>query len=163
MPQFDTSTFASQIFWLTVAFITLYLVMWRVVAPKIADVLDARRRRIEMNLEKAEALKKDAATALAAYEKALTAARNDARAIVAEAAQRISENAQRQEADLGKRLAEQIAQSEAGIARAVDAAMTDVRQAAAEAAAEVCAKLLDETPDPAAARKAVDAAVKTGG
>ena len=47
MPQFDTSTFASQIFWLTVAFVTLYLVMWRVVAPKIADVLDARRRRID--------------------------------------------------------------------------------------------------------------------
>ena len=163
MPQFDTSTFASQIFWLAVTFIALYLVMWRVVAPRIAEVLESRRRRIEVNLEKAEALKKDAAAALAAYEKALTAARNDARAIVAEAQARIGEAAQRQEADLGKRLAEQIAQSEAGIAKALEAAMADVRQAAAEAASEVCAKLLDDAPDPAAARQAVDAALKTGG
>ncbi len=163
MPQFDTSTFASQIFWLVVAFVTLYLVTWRVVAPRIAEVLDSRRRRIEINLEKAEALKKDAAAALAAYDKALAEARDDARAIVAEASARIAEAAQRQEAELGKRLGERIAQSEAGIARALDAAMAGVRQAATEAAADVTAKLLNEAPDPARARQAVDAALKTGG
>ena len=163
MPQFDTSTFASQIFWLVITFVTLYLVMWRVVAPRIAEVLESRRRRIEVNLEKAEALKKDAAAALAAYEKALAGARADARAVVAEAQARINEAAQRQEAELGKRLVEQVAQTEAGIAWALEAAMTGVHQAAAEAAADVAAKLLGEAPDPAAARKAVDAALKTGG
>ena len=163
MPQFDTSTFASQIFWLVVTFVTLYLVMWRVVAPRIAEVLESRRRRIEMNLEKAETLKKDAASARAAYEKALTGAHNEARAIVAEAGARIAEAAALQEAEAGKRLTQRIAESEAGIARALEAAMTDVRQAAAEAAALAAARLLDEAPDAAEAQRAVAAVLKTGG
>ena len=158
MPQFDASTFASQIFWLAVTFVALYLVMWRVVVPRIAEVLDARRRRIEINLEKAAALNKDAGAALAAYEKAVGAARTQARELLAEAQTRVAETAARQEADMAKRLALQVADSEASIARAVDAAMAGVRQAAAEAAADAAFRLIGERLERAEAEKAVDRA-----
>ena len=162
MPQFDASTFASQIFWLAVTFIALYFVMARVVVPRIAEVLEARRRRIEINLEKAAALKKDAAAALAAYEKAIAAAREQARDLIAEAGARIAETAARQEAETARKLALQIAESEAGIARAVNAAMAGVREAAAATAADVALRLVGEQPDRAQAEKAVDAALKSG-
>ena len=162
MPQFDASTFASQIFWLAVTFVALYFVMARVVVPRIAEVLEARRRRIEANLEKAAALKKDAAAALAAYEKAIGVAREQARGLIAEAGARIAETAARQEAETAKKLALQIAESEAGIARAVSAAMAGVRQAAAQAAADVAFRLVGEQPERAEAEKAVDRALKTG-
>ena len=162
MPQFDPSTFASQIFWLAVTFIALYFVMGRVVVPRIAEVLEARRRRIEANLEKADALKKDAAVALAAYEKAIGAAREQARGLIAEAQARIAETAARQEAELAKKLALQIAESEAGIARALNAAMEGVREAAAEAAADAAQNLIGERLERAQAEKAVDAALKSG-
>ena len=158
MPQFDASTFASQIFWLAVTFIALYLVMWRVVVPRIAEVLDARRRRIEINLEKAEALKKDAGVALAAYEKAIGVARAQARDLVVEASARIAESAARQESEVAKRLALQVAESEASIGRALGAAMAGVRQAAAAAAADAAFRLIGERLDQADAEKAVDAA-----
>lgn len=163
MPQFDSSTFASQVFWLAITFVALYLVMRRVVVPRIAEVLDARRRRIETNLEKAEALKKDAAIALAAYEKAVGAAREQARGLIAEAGARIAETAARQEAELAKKLAAQVAESEAGIARALNAAMAGVREAAAEAAADAAFRLIGERLERAEAEKAVDAAMKSGG
>jgi F-type H+-transporting ATPase subunit b len=161
MPQFDSSTFASQIFWLAVTFFALYFVMRRVVVPRIAEVLDARRRRIETNLEKAETLKKDAAVALAAYEKAIGAAREQARGLLAEAGARIAETAARQEAELAKTLAAQVAESEAGVARALDAAMAGVREAAAEAAADAASRLIGERLERSEAEKAVDAALKT--
>ena len=162
MPQFDASTFASQIFWLAVTFIALYFVMARVVVPRIAEVLEARRRRIETNLEKAAALKKDAAAALAAYEKAIGIAREQARGLIAEASARLAETAARQEAETARKLALQVAESEAGIARAVNAAMAGVREAAAATAADVALRLVGERLDRAEAEKAVDAALKSG-
>jgi F-type H+-transporting ATPase subunit b len=162
MPQFDASTFASQIFWLAVTFVALYFVMARVVVPRIAEVLDMRRRRIEANLEKAAALKKDAQVALEAYEKAIGAAREQARGLIAETGQRLAETAARQEAETAKTLARQVAESEAGIARAVEAALAGVREAAAATAADVAFRLMGEQPDRAEAEKAVDRALKTG-
>ena len=38
MPQFDPSTFGPQLFWLLVTFVTLYLLMSRLVLPRITDV-----------------------------------------------------------------------------------------------------------------------------
>ncbi len=163
MPQFDPSSFASQIFWLAVTFIALYVVMARVVVPRISEVLEMRRRRIETNLEKAEALKKDAATALAAYEKAVGEARAQARGLIAEAGQRIAETIARQEAELAKKLAAQVADGEAGIARALEAAMAGVRDAAADAAADAAERLIGERLDRAEAAKAVDAVLKGPG
>ena len=42
MPQLNTEYFASQIFWLVVSFIILYLVMAEYALPKIANVIETR-------------------------------------------------------------------------------------------------------------------------
>ena len=44
MPQLDVNTYLPQIVWLLITFTALFLVMWRVVAPRIADVLERKRR-----------------------------------------------------------------------------------------------------------------------
>ena len=53
MPQLDVSTFLPQIFWLVVTFAALYLIMWKVAVPGVANVLEARQKRIGDNLDKA--------------------------------------------------------------------------------------------------------------
>ena len=56
-PPLDTKTFPSQIFWLVIFFALLYALMSKLVLPKIACILEARRNRIEGDLARASALK----------------------------------------------------------------------------------------------------------
>ena len=60
MPQLDPSSYASQIFWLVVTFVILYLLMWKVALPRVSALLRERQERIDDDLEKASRLKAEA-------------------------------------------------------------------------------------------------------
>jgi glycerol-3-phosphate acyltransferase PlsX len=46
MPQLNPKTMATQLFWLAVTFIALYVLMAKVALPKVGAVIDARAERI---------------------------------------------------------------------------------------------------------------------
>ena len=58
LPQLNPEHYASQIFWLAITFGLLFIVLSRVVLPKIAGGLQARKNRIEGDLNAAERSKK---------------------------------------------------------------------------------------------------------
>ena len=78
MPQLDITTWANQIFWLAVALVVIFLVLWRVALPRIGAVLAERRGTITNDLAAAEELKQKAVAAEKAYNDALAAARAEA-------------------------------------------------------------------------------------
>ena len=45
-PPFNKDTFASQLIWITLAFVALYLLMSRVALPRIGSIIEDRRQRI---------------------------------------------------------------------------------------------------------------------
>ena len=53
MPQLDTSTFTSQLFWLVVCFFSMMFIMSKFIIPKIADIMEQRQRKIDGYLNKA--------------------------------------------------------------------------------------------------------------
>ena len=73
MPQFDPSTFSSQIFWLIISFFVLYWVVARFAIPRIGGILEQRARVVQDDLDRAESLKTEAEQALADYEAAMAA------------------------------------------------------------------------------------------
>ena len=52
MPQLNTEYFASQIFWLVISFIILYIVMAKYALPKIANVIETREDIIARDVER---------------------------------------------------------------------------------------------------------------
>ncbi|MDR1982713.1 MAG: hypothetical protein LBQ08_02870 [Holosporaceae bacterium] len=60
MPQFIASTFPSQIFWVTVGFLLVYLFISKVFTPKIERILLDREFHIDGILKSANKLKKEA-------------------------------------------------------------------------------------------------------
>ena len=108
-------------------------------------------------------MKKEAAVALEAYEASLADARSEAQGTVLEANAKLAEEAQAREAELGEAMAKGIAESEANISAAMDEAISNIRDVAAEVAVSASKRLTGETPSADAAGTAVDAAIKARG
>ena len=159
MPQFDPTYFPTQIFWLALTFLALYVLMVRVALPRITDVLDMRRDRVDHDLEAAEKMKSEAEQVLAAYEKAMADARSQAHALLRRADEEIAAKASARQAALAKTLAERTKAAESRIDSARQAALADIRQVAAAAAQAATERLIGVSVDAAAAASAVDKAL----
>ena len=49
MPQFDLTTYSSQIFWLTICFALLYICVSKIILPRIANIIKERTDSIQSN------------------------------------------------------------------------------------------------------------------
>ena len=156
MPQLDAATFLPQLFWLAICFGVLYLILARLALPRVGEVLQARRARIETDLARAETLRDEAAATLAAYERAMAEARGEALRLTAEAARRAAADAERRHAELTARLEAEAARAEARIAEAGAAALADMRGRAADIVRDASVKLAGVTPSDAAVAAALE-------
>ena len=134
MPQIETATFASQIFWLFVAFATLYYLLSRRALPRLAEILEARQDRIAADLDEAERLRREAEEALASYEQVIAEAQDKAHTLLAETQARLQAEAAQRQAELDQDLAKQLREAEARIAAARKSALAELEGAALSAA-----------------------------
>jgi F-type H+-transporting ATPase subunit b len=155
-PPFDKQTFPSQLLWLTVTFVALYLLMARIALPRVGSILEQRRTRIAGDLAEAQRLKGETDAAIAAYEKSLADARSRAQALVNDSRQRQAAEAEAARKALDATLNARIEQAEQSIAQTKSAAMVNVRGIATEAAAAIVERLVGMAP---ASRDVVEAAV----
>ncbi|MEE2761145.1 MAG: F0F1 ATP synthase subunit B' [Pseudomonadota bacterium] len=159
MPQFDVTTFPTQLIWLVIAFIILYVLMERVALPRIGQVLEERQEKIDDNLDAAEQLRTEAESEAEAYEAALVQAREQARGAIQEAARNGAEEASRRQEELGRNLADQIKAAEENIVAAKQDAVASIREVALVAAGNATERLIGIKPSEAAVAAAVDRAL----
>ena len=159
-PPFESSTFASQLVSLVIAFVALYLIVSRIALPRVESVIDARQNAIEGDLAAAQKLKDESDSALKAYESELAAARSRAQAIGAETREKLNAASEAQRKTLQDQLSVKLADAEKTIAATREAAMSNVRGIAAEAAAAIVQRLTGLAPDGNAVDSAVDASLK---
>ena len=142
MPQLDFTTFPSQLFWLVVSFILLYLAMRLVALPAVREVLQARQDRIAGDLDKAEAAQKEAEKVKSAYIESLDKARHEAVGLISEASSTIQSKMVAQNAALDADIATRLAAAEirlAELSREVSSAMEPVSR---ELTQHIVAKLI---------------------
>ena len=155
MPQFDPSTISSQLFWLAITFVALYLILWKAVLPRISAVLEARQDKIEDDLGRAEKLKVEAEEVLADYHKSLDEARTKAQADLKEATDAMAAEAAKRQEAFGQELAGRIGDAELRIAKAKQEALESLNSVAAESAAAAAARLIGLQISEAEAEKVV--------
>ncbi|MDX2259879.1 MAG: F0F1 ATP synthase subunit B [Hyphomicrobiaceae bacterium] len=154
-PPFNTETFAPQLVWLTITFVALYYLMSRIALPRIGEVIEERRDRIQRDLEAAERLKSETDAALASYEKALADARNNATVIAKENRDRLAERVEARQAAVESEIEARVADAERRIGETQSKAMASVNEIATDVAASVVKALVGSEPSADEVRRAL--------
>ncbi len=157
LPQMDVSTYPSQLFWLTLTFLFLYVMMSRIVLPRIGQVIEERRDRIAADLDRAAELKEQSEAALSEYETALAEARAKAQKLAQETRERLAEEADAEKTALEAELAKKLDAAESKIAETKEKALASIRDVANDTAKAVVSRILGEDVDGPVVSAAVDA------
>jgi F-type H+-transporting ATPase subunit b len=142
MPQLDFSTFPNQVFWLIVTLLAIYFILVKVGLPRIASVLAERQGTLTNDLAAAEDLKRKAAEAEEAYNKALADARAEAQRIADEARAEIQAELAEATARADEQIAAKTAESEKRIGEIQASATKSVEEVARDVAGDVVAAIM---------------------
>jgi F-type H+-transporting ATPase subunit b len=140
-PPFDHTTFPSQIFWLAITFVFLFVVMWRYVVPRIGGTIAERKARIAAELANAEDDRRQAEQAWSTYQTTLVEARQRARVVTEDNRARVMAETERAEAGADEAAQAEIAKAEAELARLRAEAKGSILAAAQDAAIGIVARL----------------------
>lgn len=154
-PPFRVETFPSQLFWLAITFGFLFVVLWRIVGPRVSGVLAERKQRIAGDLGAAEKHRRDAEAASAAYQAALATARARAQAVADENRKRIASAVDDAKAKADAEARKAVGAAEARIASLQAEAKNNVSVAAQDAAVEIVSRLTGVTISPKEAAAAI--------
>jgi F-type H+-transporting ATPase subunit b len=161
MPQMDfhNPLTITQVGWMVVIMVALYLVLARWGLPEMGAVLENRAALIARDLAAARAAKKEADKAVAALNATMKQARAAAQSEIAAAVAEAKTKALQEAAAASARLQAQLADSEAQIEAARQAALAAIKPVAEEAVQTMLARLTGRTADPAAVASEVDATI----
>ena len=92
MPQLDPEFWFSQIFWLIMTFGILYLVLSKLILPKISDNLETRKSQVLDNLELAEKQRNDSEAKLKEFDNIILKSKIEAKNLFSESRQKLIED-----------------------------------------------------------------------
>ena len=78
MPQFNAASFPSQLFWLVVTFVLLYICITFLILPRIRSNIRLRKNKIANDIERTELLKEQIEKTVKEYDSKIMQAKNQA-------------------------------------------------------------------------------------
>ena len=142
MPQLNPEFWISQIFWLTLTFGILYLVLSKLILPKISANLESRKSQILENIEAAEKQREDSETKLKEYEEIISKSRLDAKTIFNQAREKALKDINAKREVLDKQIDDEIIKVEQEIKILRENAPDKINKIAIETSSELVQKLI---------------------
>ena len=142
MPQLNPEFWISQIFWLTLTFGILYLVLSKLILPKISANLETRKSQILENIEAAEKQREDSETKLKEYEEIVTKSKLEAKTIFNQARERVLKDINAKKEVLDGQIDEEISKAEEEIKTLRNGAPDKINKIAIETSSELIQKLI---------------------
>ena len=142
MPQLNPEFWISQIFWLTLTFGVLYLVLSKLILPKISANLELRKSQIQENIEAAEKQREDSDSKVKEYDSIILKSKLDAQNIFKEARNKVIKDINSKKESLDKQLDEEIRKTEQEIELLKKNAPEKINKIAIETSSELVKKLI---------------------
>ena len=142
MPQLDPEFWISQIFWLTITFGFLYVVLSKFILPKISSNLELRKSQIQENIEAAEKQREDSDAKLKEYDEIISKSKLEANSIFNQAREKAIKDISAKRQVLDKQIDKEIAEAEKEIDVLRKSAPNKINKIAIETSSELLQKLI---------------------
>jgi len=142
MPQLNPEFWISQIFWLTLTFGILYIVLSKLILPKISDNLESRKSQILENIEAAEKQRQNSEEKLKEYEEIVSKSKMEAKNIFNQAREKALKDISAKKDVLDKQIDDEIGKAEQEIKELQKSAADKINKIAIETSSELIQKLI---------------------
>ena len=142
MPQLNPEFWISQIFWLTLTFGILYIVLSKLILPKISANLELRKSQIQDNIEAAEKQRKDSESKLKEYDDIIFKSKLEAKNIFKDLREKVIKDINNKKETLENQINEEIKKAEKEIEVVKKSAPEKINKIAIEASSELVKKLI---------------------
>ena len=142
MPQLNPEFWVSQIFWLTLTFGILYVVLSKLILPKISNNLESRKSQILENIEAAEKQRKDSEAKLEEYEEIISKSKLEAKNIFSQSREKVLKDISAKREVLDKQIDEEISKAEQEINNLRESAPDKINMIAIETSSELIQKFI---------------------
>ena len=142
MPQLNPEFWISQIFWLTITFGVLYIVLSKLILPKISLNLELRKSQIQDNIEAAEKQRENSEAKLKEFDDIITKSKLRAKNIYQEAREKALKEINLKREALDKQIDEEIKKVDQEIKLLKKSAPGKINKIAIESASELVKELI---------------------
>jgi len=142
MPQLNPEFWISQIFWLTLTFGILYIVLSKLILPKISANLELRKSQIQENVEAAEKQRESSEAKLKEYDSIILKSKLEAKNIFKDAREKVIKDINSKKETLDKQIDVEIQKAEKEIDLLRKSAPEKINKIAIETSSELVKKLI---------------------
>jgi len=142
MPQLNPEFWISQIFWLTLTFGILYVVLSKLILPKISSNLELRKSQIQENIEAAEKQRISSLSKLKEYDDIILKSKLEAKNIFKDAREKVIRDINSKKEALDKQIDVEIKKTEKEIDLLKKSAPEKINKIAIETSSELVKKLI---------------------
>ena len=142
MPQLNPEFWISQIFWLTLTFGILYIVLSKLILPKISANLELRKTQIQENIEAAEKHRVGSEKKLKEYDDIVLKSKLEAKNIFKNVREKTLKDISSKKELLDKQIDEEIEKVEKEIEELRKSAREKVNKIAIDTSSEILKKLI---------------------
>ena len=147
MPQLNPEFWISQIVWLILTFGALYIVLSKVILPKISDNLESRRSQILENIEIAEKQREESEEKVKEFEKIILNSKLEAKNLFNEARQKVLEDVDKKRSELEKSIEAEIVSAEKEIQSLNSNSLENIRKIATDTSSDLISQLIGQEVD----------------
>ena len=144
MPQLNPEFWVSQIVWLVLTFGILYIVLSKLILPKISNNLESRKSQILENIETAETQREDSEKKIKEFEKIILESKLEAKNYFNEARQKILEDINNKRVALEKDIDDEISAVEQEVNNLKITSSEKINKIAIETSSELIKQLIGE-------------------
>ena len=144
MPQLNPEFWVSQIFWLVLTFGLLYVILSKLILPKISNNLESRKSQILENIETAEKQREESEKKLKEFEKIILESKLEAKNHFNEVRQKILDDISNKRTAIEKDIDKEISAAEEEINNLKIDSIEKIKNIAVETSSELIKQLIGE-------------------